>query len=570
MRIANSITPIGTADQLTPTQRFLTSFSSNAAAASLGGIALEPCAQNWIGTQLSPLIPAKRWSPTMVEASAFLTAINASAVDANKFFVNFLASYYLAAAGSPVAAANLYTIIDFMAYIGRYLAILPLAVSSGALAAQQIPPQLVWNPATGEPIFNEFGTGYFFDTDFAANLPKTNGVPMFVGGGSGLFTTRHVNEILFGYKSGDFFVGQGAYLFSGGLQGPNSSIPTEDTVTSLPKHSVYTGADGDKTRITFWKKYYGMASITVVNDFYDSSPTPYNTRYCRTGSSQPSPRFSFADDCKVWNSEEMIKGLSDGFKAPYTFNEGGDAADMNVWVPEGWRHVPFQKTEDITFKDVKLWKYTMNPDALMNLTDANRLNDAGAITNAKNFFMTNHPSGVASRQRSDAMDLFVSFPHFYGADTQFFKNQIDIDINPDPLIHGSYLAVEPLTGRTFTGRKRLQVGAFLSQRKITDVKFNGIYSKLIANYTGNKGVDDNNIDTPTGSCKNNLYIPIFWAGEGKDIADDDASDFVTKIYGSRKTFLATQIALTIIGCVLFVVFLLLCIRAARTSAGTAV
>jgi len=74
----------------------------------------------------------------------------------------------------------------------------------------------------------------------------------------------------------------------------------------------------------------------------------------------------------------------------------------------------------------------------------------------------------------------------------------------------------------------------------------------------------------TGSCANNLYIPIFWAGEGKDISNDDASSFTTKIYGTRKTFLATQIALVIIGAVMFIVFLALCIRAARTTAGTAV
>jgi hypothetical protein len=447
-----------------------------------------------------------------------------------------------------------------MAYIGKYFAVLPLAVSSGHLAS--LYGQKVWNPTTGEPMFNEFGTGYFFDTDMAANIST------FVGGGSGLFTTRHVNEILFGYKSGDFFVGQGAVLFSSGLQGPNFTVPTEATVTSLPKTSLYTGADGDKTRITFYKKYLGMTSFTHVNDFYDSSPAPFNTRYCHP-TVQPSPRFSYADDCTVWSDTQTITGKTGGFKAPFMFNEGGDPTPMSVWVPEGWRHVPFQKTADLTFKDVKLWLYTMDSDAFLNLTDALKTENADGIANAKMYYMTNHPTGVASRQRTDAMDLFVSFPHFYAAETAFFKNQLDIDIAPDIALHGSYLAIEPLSGRAFSGRKRLQLGAFLSQRKITDARFNGIYSKLIANYPGNKGIDDNNITpNPVGNCKNNLYIPIFWASEGKDINDDDASSFVTKIYGTRKTFLATQIALVIIGAIMFVVFLGFCIRAARASPGT--
>jgi len=212
----------------------------------------------------------------------------------------------------------------------------------------------------------------------------------------------------------------------------------------------------------------------------------------------------------------------------------------------------------------------MDSDAFLNLTDALKSENADGIANAKMFYMTNHPTGVASRQRTDAMDLFVSFPHFFAADTAFFKNQLDIDLAPDVLIHGSYLAVEPLSGRAFTGRKRLQLGAFLSGRKITDMRFNGIYSKLIANYPGNPGVADNNVVTPTGTCKNNLYIPIFWASEGKDISNDDSSSYVTKFYGTRKTSLATQIALVIISSLMFLVFLALCIRASRNSAGTAV
>jgi hypothetical protein len=557
MRIANGISPFGTPEALATAGTLIkTSFSSNAAAAMLGGIAIEPCAQNWIGTwkpawssawAVSNPTPA-RWRPTVAEASAALAAIS---TDQNVFLYWY--GITIALPGGTfqeykASTPTLFAVTDFLLYIAKYLVLYPRFVSNAAAIG------LAWNPITGTPLLNSYGTG------------------LYVGGGGGLFTTRNADEFLFGYKTNDPIV-KGA--FSAGLQGPNVTFDPANVPTStVPKTQLYTGADGNNDRITFYKKYYGMDHITYVNDFYDSlAPIPVvlpqGRRYCNSVT-PPTVRNAFAHDCKVWNEEETIDGLTDGFKAPFTFNEGGSAVDMSVWVPEGWRHVLFKKTEDITFKDIKMWKYTMDFEGFTNLTDAANDIDGTATIIAKRYFMTNHPSGVASRQRSDAMDLFVSFPHFLHADRSFFVNQLDINLNATVEKHGSYLSVDPLSGRTMTGRKRLQVGVFLSRRRISDSSFNGAYGKLINNYAGNSGAADNQITTPTGSCTNNLYIPIFWASEGKDISDDDANTFVSKIYGTRKTFLAVQISLVLIGAVNFVVFLILCIRSARATTGTAV
>jgi hypothetical protein len=239
---------------------------------------------------------------------------------------------------------------------------------------------------------------------------------------------------------------------------------------------------------------------------------------------------------------------------------------MIVWVDEGKRRVRFVKTEDITFKDVKLWRYRIEPNTFKNSTDpTNALPEL-----AKHYFVVNHPRGMAPRQRVDAFDSFLSKPHFFDGDVQFHKNQLDIDLNPTSDIHDTYLDIEPLTGRTFAARKRLQLGVYLSRVRINDNSFGGVYGNLVAGYPGNSGAVEAITATANGKAENNLYIPIFWGSEGKDIDDDAAASFVSNIYGTRKTFFVTQIVLVIFGGVMFFTFLILCVKARQASTSTSV
>jgi len=385
-------------------------------------------------------------------------------------------------------------------------------------------------------------------------------------GGSGLFTTRNAEEYIFGYNKPDFIVfakSKGLVNFPG-LVGPNTTtVPVAPPATYKGPITVYTGADGDHSRIGFYKKYYGVASITTVVDL------PPDNKTCPLFP----PRNSYESGCAVWSTQsspdglisgaEVITGTSDGLKAPFLFQEDSSAIDMIVWVPEAQRRIRFMKTSDVTFKDVKLWRYTMDPNTLRNSTDPLNTNPAMA----RHYYMVNVPRGVASLQRANAFDLFLSTPHFYGGDIEFHKRQIDFgnDLQPNIDHHGTYLDVEPLTGRTFAARKRLQFGMYLSSARITDVTFGGIYAGIVQNYPGNNGTVEAMTTNNPGSCKRNLYLPILWGAEGKDIPDNDASSFVDKIYGTRKTFMVVQIVLVIVGGIMFFTFLILCIKASKAS-----
>jgi hypothetical protein len=246
------------------------------------------------------------------------------------------------------------------------------------------------------------------------------------------------------------------------------------------------------------------------------------------------------------------------------FQENKDAVDMIVWVNEAQRRVKFTKTADIDFKNLKLWRYQMDSNTLKNSTDP--LNTDPDM--AKHYYTINHPRGVVSRQRTDAIDIFLSKPHFLGGDVAFHKSQLDIDIAPDAEIHDTYLDIEPLSGRTFAGRKRLQLGIYLSSQRLADYVFGGVYANIVQLYPGNTGTIEADITSTAGSCSRNLYVPILWAAEGKDIGDDDAASFVDKIYGTRKAFFVTQIVLVIVGGLMFFTFLILCIKARQAGSST--
>jgi len=478
----------------------------------------------------------------------------------------------LAAGCGDPAALFCIQLLDYLNYATKYFVIYPSLIGA------------TWNGGNGAPQFNGYGTGNCWDGIGATPWnpiapltcnPLTRQCTCPVGqtlGGSGLFTTRTAEEFLIGYKKPDFLVFSkyNGLVNFGGIFGPNTTTPPADNSVPMSgpiptykgPYTVYTGADGDNTHITFYKKYLGADHITTVEDLPDA-PALHHCVDPGSLEARTNGRQSYDLGCPIWSTQapysnvEMIDGCSDGFKAPFMFQEGKDAEDMIVWVSEAQRRVKFSKTTDIDFKNLKLWRYQMNPNVLRNSTDPLCTD----IPMAKHYYNVNHPRGVASRQRTDAIDIFLSKPHFFEGDTALFQSQLDIDIAPNADFHDTYLDVEPLTGRTFSGRKRLQLGIFLSKQRFADYVFAGVYANIVAKFPGNTAAQDSTVTTAQGSGANNLYLPILWAAEGKDISDDDAASFVDKIYGTRKVFFVTQIVLVIVGGLMFFTFLILCIKA---------
>jgi hypothetical protein len=187
-------------------------------------------------------------------------------------------------------------------------------------------------------------------------------------------------------------------------------------------------------------------------------------------------------------------------------------------VKEVRRAVRLVKQEGtILFKGITLRRYTVDPIQL--------LNSAHNPANAK-YTMTVDDGIVPMTRFFGGVDLFVSQPHFLGGNITAVKSRLHptSTINPqdDFNVHKTYLDIEPYSGKTMAARKRLQLGMMLSGGKtaVSGGRFtlDGPYGKIV---------------TPFQNQLRPLYIPIVWAEEGKDIGDKDASDFVSKIYGTR-------------------------------------
>lgn len=119
----------------------------------------------------------------------------------------------------------------------------------------------------------------------------------------------------------------------------------------------------------------------------------------------------------------------------YSFHPGVTRDEtLLVFIDELYRSGYFKYSEDIIDHGIRLYKFILPDDELKNTTQK----AAG--------FPGNNPDGVLDMSLvvPANVPIFASKPHFLHADP-LFRREV-IGMNPDPAIHDSYLAVEPITG----------------------------------------------------------------------------------------------------------------------------
>jgi hypothetical protein len=333
---------------------------------------------------------------------------------------------------------------------------------------------------------------------------------------TGLFMTRTPHEILFGYNDPLLVIAGVNPPFFPGFFGPN--MTSQDLDWQFNQHPAapdveYTGQT-DFDKIGQYKMYEGVSTATTLKNF---PALEASSRRCITAfqalNTTGLTRFGYEKNCNLWTSSEVI----DGKYTPYQFtpfDEGSGTEFFNLWVKEVRRSVRLIKQDGtIKFKGISLRRYTVDPIQLLKSSQ----NPA----NAK-YVMTVDNGIVPMTRYFGGVDLFVSQPHFLGGNLTAIKSRLHATstVNPvdDFTVHKTYLDIEPYTGKTMAARKRLQLGMFLSSG------FKGRFTHDGA-YAGVVGTFQNHLAP--------LYIPILWAEEGKDIGDEDASDFVSKIYNTR-------------------------------------
>jgi len=302
----------------------------------------------------------------------------------------------------------------------------------------------------------------------------------------------------------------------------------------LTQNIQYTGTS-DYNLANEYIQYYGYKKVTLINDIPGTDCLQIGNPNRTTG---------FSVDCKLWTNTEVIEGSRDGLQSTM-FNEGTSNIVNNIpiWVSEAKRVVNFSYEEDISFKDINLRRYRIT-DSQFLLTNP--------VTTGNYWFLENYIAPMG--RYLGGLDGFLCQPNFYGdqlpaLNPNITRGMVASNFDPSMELHKTYLDIEPFSGATFAGRKRLQVGFDLSNQRLSPYS---PWSKIYANFTHLQPI----------------HVPLAWGEEGKDISDADASTFRSGVYGNRTMAWRVMLGLVISGSALLAFAIFWVIKASRLDETT--
>lgn len=305
---------------------------------------------------------------------------------------------------------------------------------------------------------------------------------------------RTVNEVLFGYVDP---VLAAALPFFPSIFGPLVNSQEMDWLVNryggLAIDTKFTGKD-DINKAGAWQATSGYSSITSVNDI----PSKNFSQPCDP---LGFPRFGYDANCKLWDSTEYVTGSFDGLSSP-PFVNAKSPPPIYVWVPQVERQVKLVAGSSVSVKGVNCNRYF--------LEDTQQLNNSALATN---YYATKAPSYFSPMTTYyGGVDVYVTLPNFLNADPAYIGRLNDSStVIPNPDLHTTYIDVEPITGKTMSARKRLQVTINLNNARLHNHRFNPFYNVFKTH-------------TPLG---NELFVPILWGQEYGDVSDSAASAFST-------------------------------------------
>lgn len=145
----------------------------------------------------------------------------------------------------------------------------------------------------------------------------------------------------------------------------------------------------------------------------------------------------------------------------------------------------------VNYRGIRLYRFALDPELFIS-GDIDGNNKGFCVMGKKCL-----PSGVMDLSHCDPTHAPVtgSPPHFY-LGNKSLANAVN-GLNPNKVLHGTFLDIEPNTGITMQGNRRMQINANLRNIK-------GITAFQ---------------DTTT------VYLPIFWGNKHARISEEDADDF---------------------------------------------
>ncbi|MFX1511076.1 MAG: hypothetical protein ACFFCQ_00605, partial [Promethearchaeota archaeon] len=179
----------------------------------------------------------------------------------------------------------------------------------------------------------------------------------------------------------------------------------------------------------------------------------------------------------IWASDEQVRGTDATQFAPDVSKD-----DILVtWVSELFRAVDLEFQSEVKEKGIKLYRFVLTEETMD--VDPNYYQTIKGVAN-----MTSTQDGVP---------LFLSKPHFLHADPSLELPSADASK------HDTVIDVEPISGATMSGRKRLQINF-----------------KIEAGDAFTKNVSEG-------------YMSVVWVEEGATIPEDSAEDFKDTVYGAQ-------------------------------------
>jgi len=374
-------------------------------------------------------------------------------------------------------------------------------------------------------LFNYMGmslTGTLQQIDDATGVAAQN---------SGLFTVKSVQDVLFGYIAKY----PGAYI--PGIAGVRHTSDENAYQHLIDAHfskaqgrdSVQNTGGTNTNEVGQWLMFEGTRLYQNQCDLID----PSRLYECRGTLNEA------ANNWEDYNGVEVIAGTSDGLHtSPLREQQSDLVMDLTVYVPQVKRNAPFRYANDVHVKDIRMRHYPLNP-ALLNVGDE----ATNPWKNEHHWRQGHVPDGFLSLQSvSGGVPVFVSAPHFGGV-SDWAIGCISCGHQPcntstyyDPMIHQTYLDIEPLTGLTMQGAKRLQVNFRVLASEYRSLGTTSPDAGFTYHY--NRLFTQNNV----------LYMPYYWAEEYNIVDDADAEQFRSTYHSVVRTRVIARV-LSIVGIV---------------------
>ncbi|MCE7733454.1 MAG: CD36 family protein [Candidatus Heimdallarchaeota archaeon] len=303
-----------------------------------------------------------------------------------------------------------------------------------------------------------------------------------IAAGGGLIASKSVEEWLWAYEDPLLL-----FLKANGQvdDASWSFFPPHDNATDpaiSPAHTFKTGAD-DINNVMEYVLWQGIPGLP------DRDDDPVNG---------------------VWDHTELVEGTD----ATQFHPDVKDTEVLRAWVSELARTVDITYLEDTKVEGIDLLRFVLSEETL-----------------AVNPAFDQTVKGVANMSYSQGVPLFISKPHFLGADASARSVTGLAPVNAD---HETFIDVEPTTGAVMNAAKRLQISFQISA----------------GNFLTSGIVDTH-------------FMPVVWVEEGGAITPDLAEDFKDAIYTAQDYEQLAPVLGSGVGIVLILTSMFVAIRARK-------